>query len=75
MTRSPTARILSPLTAATRLPLTAVFAVKVAALITQWDHRHRSRNALRTLDDYMLEDVGLTRAQAHKEAQRPFWLP
>ncbi len=75
MTRSSTARILSPLTTATRLPLTAVCAVKVATLITQWDHRYRSRNALRTLDDHILEDVGVTRAQAHKEAKKPFWLP
>ena len=75
MTRSQTARTLSPLAAATRLPLTAQFAVKVAAVITQWDHRYRSRNTLRQLDDYMLEDIGLTHAEAQKEAKKPFWLP
>lgn len=74
MTHSQTAQILSPLTAATRLPLTAVFAVKLATVITAWDHRYRSRNVLKTLDAHMLEDIGLSPAQAKKEARKPFWM-
>lgn len=33
----------------------------------------RQRLRLRELDDRMLRDVGLTRAQAEDEAQRPPW--
>ena len=75
MTRTLTARTLSPLAASHRLPLIALFAVTVAAVITQWDLRRRSRKHLKQLDDHMLEDIGVTRSEAMKEAQRPFWLP
>ncbi|MGR3803959.1 DUF1127 domain-containing protein [Marinibacterium profundimaris] len=75
MTRSPTTRTLSPFATSPRLPLTALFAVKLAAVIVQWDHRKRSRNHLSRLEDHMLEDIGMTRAEARKEASRPFWLP
>src|SRR5262245_40567749 len=52
------------LSAATRT-LTAVFA---------WTERARSRRQLPELDDRMLADIGLDRASAHEEAERPFWL-
>lgn len=35
--------------------------------------RHGSRAALRELDDDQLLDIGITRAQALKEADKPFW--
>ncbi len=35
--------------------------------------RRRSRNALLGLDDAMLKDIGLTRAQAQREAGKSFW--
>ncbi|MBB95799.1 MAG: hypothetical protein CML68_14560 [Rhodobacteraceae bacterium] len=75
MTRSHTAQTLSPLAAAPRLPLTALFAVKVATVITLWDHRYRSRNHLARLDAHLLNDIGVTEHEALKEAKRPFWLP
>ncbi|MEV8466557.1 DUF1127 domain-containing protein [Fluviibacterium sp. DFM31] len=34
---------------------------------------HRQRRALQQLDDRMLADVGITRAQAEKEADRLIW--
>jgi uncharacterized protein YjiS (DUF1127 family) len=34
---------------------------------------HRQRNRLAKLDDAQLDDIGITRAQANKEAARPFW--
>lgn len=39
------------------------------------DHaaRRRSRQSLLDLDDAMLRDIGVTRAQAQREANRPFW--
>jgi len=33
----------------------------------------RSRKALADLDDRMLRDIGLTRAEARSEAARPAW--
>jgi uncharacterized protein YjiS (DUF1127 family) len=27
------------------------------------------------LDDYLLRDIGMTRAEAEFEANKPFWLP
>jgi uncharacterized protein YjiS (DUF1127 family) len=41
--------------------------VKVA-----WRRWH-SRNLLSQLDDHMLKDIGLTRADAWHEASKPFW--
>ena len=34
---------------------------------------HRSRRGLAALDDHMLQDIGLTRAEAETEASRPAW--
>lgn len=36
--------------------------------------RRRSRNLLLQLDDYMLKDIGVTRAEAQLEANKPFWI-
>ncbi len=33
----------------------------------------RSRHSLARLDDHLLRDIGLTRAQAAAEAERPSW--
>ena len=36
-------------------------------------HAHAQRRKLATLDDAALADIGLTRAQAQTEANRPLW--
>lgn len=38
-----------------------------------WIERDRQRRALATLDDRMLRDVGVSRADAAKECRKPFW--
>ena len=38
-----------------------------------WLQRQRTRRALFDCDDRLLRDVGLTRAQADREAATPFW--
>lgn len=43
-----------------------------AALREAW-RRHRSRTHLATLSDRMLKDIGVTRAEAEFEANKPFW--
>lgn len=39
----------------------------------RYHHYRRSRRQLLTLDDRLLEDIGITRAQARKEGHKPFW--
>jgi len=41
--------------------------------IESYKHFYNSRKALAALDDNMLEDIGITRAEAEKEAAKPFW--
>jgi uncharacterized protein YjiS (DUF1127 family) len=44
----------------------------LAALAT-WQQRYELRRHLLTLDDHLLEDIGLDRAAAAREAAKPFW--
>ncbi len=39
----------------------------------RWWRMRRERLQLLELDDHMLNDIGLTREEAHREAARPFW--
>lgn len=55
------------------MPVLAHLAITFAVYLTAWDHRRRSRQALRNLDDHMLRDIGLTASTAHIEADKPFW--
>ena len=45
----------------------------VALLIQAMAERSRSRRALSALNDDELKDIGLSRADAYREARRPFW--
>lgn len=38
-----------------------------------WQRRYEGRRRLAELDDRLLRDVGLTRAQVIAEAAKPFW--
>lgn len=38
-----------------------------------WHERARSRRALLAMDDRMLSDIGIDRATAQAEGERPFW--
>jgi len=40
-----------------------------------WLERAQQRRHLRELDDPMLRDIGLSRADAWAEAEKPFWRP
>jgi uncharacterized protein YjiS (DUF1127 family) len=39
-----------------------------------WAERRRQRNALHALDDALLRDIGLSRADVEREATKPFWM-
>lgn len=41
--------------------------------IILWVQRYRSRQLLARLDDRMLSDIGLSRADAYAESDKPFW--
>ena len=43
--------------------------------LREWRRRRRSRTSLSQLDERMLKDIGVTYAEAEREANRPFWLP
>ena len=38
-----------------------------------WDQRARQRRQLAALDDYMLRDIGLSRADVASEIRKAFW--
>lgn len=42
-------------------------------LIAGWIERSRQRQALAGLEDRMLRDIGITRADAARECEKPFW--
>lgn len=46
---------------------------RVLDTLREWRHRSRSRAVLAALDDRMLRDIGVTRAEAWCEAAKPFW--
>jgi uncharacterized protein YjiS (DUF1127 family) len=48
---------------------------RVADIGLVWTDRARQRRQLAELSDHMLRDLGLTRADAWAEADKPFWLP
>jgi uncharacterized protein YjiS (DUF1127 family) len=42
-------------------------------LILVWQDRARGRHALQQLDDRMLRDIGVTRADVERQRAKPFW--
>lgn len=41
--------------------------------LEQWRERARQRKALLALDDRLLKDIGISRADAVREGGKPFW--
>lgn len=48
-------------------------ALRSLVLVLDWRARAAERQVLRSLDDRMLHDVGLSRADVDRELRRPFW--
>jgi len=39
----------------------------------EWRRRHRSRARLQAMSDHMCKDIGISSADAWREARKPFW--
>jgi uncharacterized protein YjiS (DUF1127 family) len=50
-------------------------AQRAVQILLIWRERARQRRLLQTLNDHMLRDIGLTRADVFAEASKPFWKP
>lgn len=46
----------------------------LATLLLAWQDRVQQRHRLAELDDAMLKDIGLSRADAVRETTKPFWI-
>ena len=42
-------------------------------IVLTWQERAAQRAHLAAIDDHLLKDMGLTRAEAMKESRKPFW--
>ena len=47
--------------------------VTVPETLVAWQTRSEVRHAMGALDDRLLSDMGITRADALREAAKPFW--
>ena len=48
-------------------------AVWLVLALLRWQELAQQRRRLLALDDRMLKDIGITRAEAMREGTRPFW--
>lgn len=55
------------------LPALSRAVVRAADTLATWQERRRQRRALETLPDHLLNDIGVSRADAGYEADKPFW--
>lgn len=55
-----------------RLGRRATF-LNIYGTLAIWFARWRQRRALARLDDHLLDDIGVIRTQASREAAKPFW--
>ncbi len=51
----------------------AAIARRAVEALATWQDRTDGRHTLRKLDDRMLRDIGISRADAEHEAGKPFW--
>jgi len=55
------------------LALVRLMARAFAGVVSEWRRRSRDRAQLAMLDDRMLRDIGITRADVWRECNKPFW--
>lgn len=42
-------------------------------LMARWQGRRHDRRMLMGMDEYLLKDIGISRADAYQESRKPFW--
>ena len=47
--------------------------VKASDTLLDWQDRARQRHRLGEMDDHLLRDIGLSRADLEHESAKPFW--
>jgi uncharacterized protein YjiS (DUF1127 family) len=47
----------------------------VGSVPLRWQERARERRQLAMLNDRMLRDIGVSRADVERESNKPFWFP
>jgi uncharacterized protein YjiS (DUF1127 family) len=55
------------------LPPLANVVFTLAVSVLKWEERRQTRRSLKQLDAHMLRDIGISQAEAHAEATKPFW--
>jgi uncharacterized protein YjiS (DUF1127 family) len=45
----------------------------VLATVREWGRRSREREQVSNMDERMLKDIGITRAEALRLSSKPFW--
>lgn len=55
------------------LPPMSRVAFGVAVAILGWETRKQTRRKLALLDEHLLNDIGLSPAEAEAETEKPFW--
>ena len=68
----PSGRVVALRPGAAQPPKTSI-ARRIVSLLREWRQRATGRAELAGLDDRMLADIGITRADAEFFANRPFW--
>lgn len=48
-------------------------ALRLLDLLAVWHERTRRRRELSRMPDYLLRDMGITRADVDREIHKPFW--
>ena len=46
---------------------------ELVGLVHTWVERSKGRRELASMSDHMLKDIGVSRAQAWVESNKPFW--
>ncbi len=54
------------------LPIRQVFRAFLNVLL-RWQRRFEDRNYLSHMNEAMLRDIGMTRAEVDQESRKPFW--
>lgn len=47
--------------------------IRVSDTLLDWQERARQRHRLGEMDDHLLRDIGLSRADLEHESAKPFW--